>query len=455
AGALKLTGGGEFWTRACFFPFDLASAWALLALAARFLKKPLWPVLTVLAGPAWALNMNHVMAERVMAAFALPALWLAVVAADEDDARAFWASAVLASLALLSKYNALFVLPPAVVYMRSRGASYGRLAAWTAAALSGIVASQVWSWAAGGASVQAAWGATSAAAGMAWSAPSHRLRSLLAFTGGLGLPCALWSVRLRLPKRHVWIAAAACAILFAPWFDLGPGVRAADRLLGIVFAWGACAAVLVAARGRAGRGFALWLPWTAAVAALQLVYWSVVARFVVFLLPPLAFALWETLEAEAPGSLERLGRAGFAAAAALGLALGAVDWTYAGAQREIAARTAARARERGGTLWFCGHWGLQEYMLAAGGRQLDADRGGWGQVRPGDVVVVSDVNTNRLEPSRPVLANRFAVRASSAIPLRHMGDRNREGGFYSSGMGFLPWTFSTAPVDSFTIVEVL
>ncbi|MFI5350201.1 MAG: hypothetical protein ACHQ2Z_11700, partial [Elusimicrobiota bacterium] len=38
AGALKLSGGGEFWTRACFLPFDLAAAWSLLALAARFLK---------------------------------------------------------------------------------------------------------------------------------------------------------------------------------------------------------------------------------------------------------------------------------------------------------------------------------------------------------------------------------------------------------------------------------
>ncbi|MFI5344845.1 MAG: glycosyltransferase family 39 protein [Elusimicrobiota bacterium] len=455
AAALRISGGGEFWTRALFLPFDLASAWALLALAARFLKKPLWPVLVVLAGPAWALNMNHVMAERVMAGFALPALWLAVVAADENDARAFWGSAALAALALLSKYNALFVLPPAVMYLRSRGAPYRRLAAWSAVALSGVVLSQVWSRAVGAASFQAAWGATSAAARMSWSAPSHRLRALLAFTGGLGLPCALWGARLRISRRAVLASGAVCAILFAPWFDLGPAVRPVDRLMGFLFAWGACAAVLSLARGRASRGFSLWLPWAAAVAVLQLAYWAVVARFVVFLLPPLTFGLWERLEAEAPERVERFGRAAFAAAAVLGLALGTADRTYADAQRAVAIEASARARARGGTLWFSGHWGLQEYMLAAGARQLDSDLGGWNEVRPGDVVLVSAVNTNRIPPSHPFLANEYEIVVDSFVPLRHMGDWKREGGFYSSGMGFLPWSFSTGPVDTFTIVEVL
>ncbi len=455
AAALKLSGGGEFWTRAFFFPFDLLSSLSLLALAARFLKKPLWPVLVVLAGPAWALNLNHVMAERVMAAFALPALWLAVVAGDETNERAFWGSAVLAALALLSKYNALFVLPPAVIYLRSRGTPYRRLAAWLTVASSGFVLAQAWSFSVGGSSFQAAWGATSASAHMSWSAPSHRLRSLLAFAGGLGFPCALWCSRLKISRRALLSIAVLCGILFLPWFDLGPVVRPLDRLMGFLFAWTACAAVFRLARSRNAPGLALWLPWIAAVAVLQLAYWSVVARFVVFLLPPLTFGLWEVLEAEGPERLEHLGRAAFAFSVVFGLALASVDRTYADAQRSVAAEAAARARARGGTLWFCGHWGLQEYLLAAGGRQLDADKGGWDQAKRGDVVLVSAVNTNRIPPSRPLLANRFDIVVDSPVPLRHMGDWKREGGFYSSGMGFLPWSFSTGPVDTFTIVELL
>jgi hypothetical protein len=452
AGALRLSGGGEFWTRAFFLPFDLASGCALLALAARFLKRPLWPTLVVLAGPAWALNLHHVMAERAMAGFALPALWLAVVAADENDVRAFWGSAALAALAILSKYNALFLIPPAVFYGRSRGASWTRLAIWAAAASCGFAAAQAWSWAVGGAAFHAAWSATAGASGMSWSAPSHRLRSLLAFTGGLGLPAAVWLTGLRPARRTALAAGAACAVLFGPWFDLA-AVRPLDRAAGFLFAWGAVAAAASLARAPRGRGAALWAPWALAVAALQLAYWSVVARFVVFLLPPLVFGLWERLEAAGSEGLERRGRAAFGAALVMTLSLGIVDWTYASGQKAAAALAAARERPRGGTVWYSGHWGLQEYLAAAGARQLDADRGGWEEARPGDLIVVSAVNTNRIAPNRPRLSDVSEFEIRSPIPVRLLGWRD-DAGFYTSGMGFLPWTFSASPVDKFTLIEL-
>lgn len=453
AGALKLSGGKEFLTRALFFPFDLAAAWGLLALAARFLKRPLWPVLIVLAGPAWLLNLPHVMAERVMAGFAFPALWLAVVAAEERDARAFWGSAALAALAILSKYNALFLLPPAALYARSRGASWRRVAAWTGAALCGFLAAQVWSRAAGGAALTAAWSATSASFDQPTSGLSHRLRALLAFTGGLALPCAFWGARLSPGRRAGLAFAAFSALLFSPWLDLA-AVRPVDRAAGFAFAWLACAGVWSAARSK-GRGFMLWAGWLAAVAALQMVYWAVMARFVVFLLPPLVFALWERLESGRPEGLERLGRAAFAGSLALGAALAAVDGRYASAQKEAAAQAVALALQRGGTAWTSGHWGLQEYLLAGGGRQLDVDRGGWEQAKSGDVVLVGEINTNRIPTGRRRLANALERPVESAIPLRVLGGRENEAGFYSSGMGFLPWTFSTTPVDRFTFVELL
>jgi len=453
AGALKISGGGEFWTRACFFPLDLAAAWSLLALASRFLKKPLWPVLIVLAGPAWALNLHHAMAERVMAGFAFPALWLAVVAADEADARAFLVSAVLAALALLSKYNALFVIAPALVYGRSRGTSWMRLAVWCAVASTGIVLAQAWNLSAGASGVGAAWGASSQAAAMAWSAPSHRLRALLAFSGGLALPWIYLSVRLEPSRRGLFASAFLCAVLFGPWLDLA-AVRPIDRLAGFLFAWGACVSAWTLSRGTRGRGFPLWASWAASVAVLQLLYWAVMARFVAFLLPPLAFGLWERLEDESPKRLDAAGRACFAAAAAFCAALALVDRAYADAQRSAAAVAAARVRP-GAAIWFSGHWGLQEYLLAAGARQLDARTGGWDSVRAGDLVVVAERNTNRLDPARPRLSNASVVDVQSAIPLRLLGDGKDEAGFYSSGMGFLPWALSTAPVETFTFVSPL
>jgi hypothetical protein len=452
AGALKLSGGGEFWTRACFLPFDLAAAWGLLALAARFLKRPLWPTLAVMAGPGWALNLPHVMAERVMAAFAFPALWLAVAACDEDDSRAFWGSAALAALAILSKYNALFIIPPVVAYGRARGLTWKRLALWTAAASCGLVVSLIWSAAVGGSSFHAAWNAVSASSAMASSSPSQRLRALLAFTGGLGLSAAVWMGGLRLERRTLLAGAAACAVLFAPWFDLG-AVRPLDRGFGFLLAWGAVVGAWSVMKGPRGRGGALWAPWILSVAALQLAYWAVVARFVVFLLPPLFYGLWERLESARPDELDRLGRTAFGAALVLTLALGVVDWTYASGQKAAAAAAVARERPRGGTVWYSGHWGLQEYLSAAGARQLDMDRGGWDEARSGDLVVESRFNTNRIRPTRPRLADVAEFAVLSPIPLRLLGWRGGAA-FYTSGMGFLPWTFSRAPVDEFSLVEL-
>lgn len=451
AACLRLTGGGEFWTRALFFPFDLAAAWGLLALAARFLKKPLWPTLSVLAGPAWLIDMNHVMAERVMAPFAVCSLLLSVVGVDDKDAKAFWASAVLAALALLSKYNAAFVLVPALAYAYARGQRLSRLAAWSAVTLSGFILAQLWSRAAGGDALFAASSTLGDAVGDAASAPSHRLRALLAFIGGLGLPALLWSARLKPSRRALAACSVLAAVLFAPWFDLARETFW-DRAEGFLLAGGTLISLSILLRKPLSRGGVLWAPWLASVAALQLCYWAVMARFVVFLLPPLTFWLWEKLEAERPSELGRLGRAGFALSLLLGLALGAADRAYADAQKRAASEAAAVARARGATLWYWGHWGLQEYLSAAGARQFELDRGGWDQARAGDLVLVSDVNTNRLMPSRPRPSLASASEVPFPVPLRLMtGDRG-SGAFYTSGMGFLPWSVSNAPLDRFTLL---
>jgi hypothetical protein len=453
AAALKISGGGEFLTRALFFPFDLASAWALLALAARFLKRPLWPVLIVLAGPAWALNMNHVMAERVMAGFALPGLWLAVVGADDGDSRAWWASAALCGAALFSKYNALFVIPPVLVYGWSRKVSKRRLALWAAAALSLFAVYQMRDLLAGGDAARAAGMVRDAVARTLWSKPSHKARALLAFTGGLGLVVSAWGFLLKPARAALIVSAVFCAALFGPWLDLVPSVRFVDRAAGFLFAWGLLVGLWALARGPRTRGAALWASWAASVALLQLAYWSILARFVVFLLPPLTFWLWERLEAERPESLERCGRAGFGAALALGLALGAVDWRYASAQKEAVAAAVEMARAGGGRAWSAAHWGLQEYAFEAGAGELDVRRGAWAETRPGDVVIVPKANTNVMQANGRILADVHEFQVDSPIPLRHISGWTGEGGFYSSSMGFLPWSISNEPVERFTLVQ--
>lgn len=455
AAALRVTGGGEFWTRALFLPFDLAAAWSLLAVAARYLKKPLWPTLIVLVGPAWALNMHHLMAERVMAGFAFPALWLFLVGVEEGDRRCFWLSAVLAALALLSKYNALFLLPPCLVHAYILKTPPRRLAAWAFLAVSAVAVYQICGSLHGGAAASAAWRVSREAAAGYWAAPTHRARALLAFVGGLSWAGASWGIRLRPSRRAVAVLGVATALLFGPWFDLAPLVRTIDRSAGFLFAWGTLTSLWALARGPRVRGATLWVPWLAAVAVLQIAYWSILARFIVFLLPPLTFWLWERLEAERPEVLAGLGRAGFGAALALSLGVGAVDWRYAAAQKSVAAEVGERYLAHGRRVFCAAHWGLQEYLTAAGARELDQRRGGWDEAESGDVVVVTKVNSNVFQPARPRPADVLTSRVGSAIPIRHISAWTGEGAFYSSTMGFLPWSLSLEPVEEFTVVELL
>lgn len=456
AGALRLSGGGEFATRALLFPLDLAAAWGLLALAALFLRRPLLPTLVLLAGPAWALNLSHAMAERLMAAFAFPALWRLAVAVEERDERAWRQSAVLAALAVASKYNAVFLLGPAVVYARAGGVPWRRVAGWLAVAPAGALAWLAWNRVQGVGSVGAAWAVTAQAAEGFWSSPAHEARALLGFVGGCGIATALWAPALRPGRRIAAATAAAAAVLLWPRLDLAPVVRPGDRALAFALCWGVLASWAALLRGPRERGTALWASWAAAVLLLQWRYWSVLARFILFALPPLV--LWAAVRLERTweaGRLRRLQAATLALTAALAAAVAWVDWRYCASQKDFAAQVAREHLANGRRVWVAAHWGLQEYLVAAGAHPLDAAAGGWDAVKPGDVVVLTRLSTQGPRPSRPVRADVRAIAVESALPLRHMSGWSGEGGFYSSVMGFLPWSISSEPLEEMTIVEVL
>jgi 4-amino-4-deoxy-L-arabinose transferase-like glycosyltransferase len=118
AGAWKATGGREWAMRLCFLPLDLLAAFALYLLAARFLRRPLLPVLVLLAAPAYFISMGHLMAEKPAAAFAFAGLYFLVRSLDDPArpkaGRDYWFSALLVGAALGSKYAAVFALPPAL-----------------------------------------------------------------------------------------------------------------------------------------------------------------------------------------------------------------------------------------------------------------------------------------------------------------------------------------------------
>jgi hypothetical protein len=74
-------------------------------------------------------------------------------------------------------------------------------------------------------------------------------------------------------------------------------------------------------------------------------------------------------------------------------------------------------------------------------------------MRPGDVAVLSRVNSNYQPMREKRLADVKEWRVGTPIPLRLISGWTGEGGFYSNVAGFLPYSLSAEPLEEFRVVE--
>ncbi len=455
--AWKLTGGREWAMRAFFVPFNLIAAAALYGLASVFLGEPLLPVLIVLAAPGYIITMNLLCPEKLMAAAGFLGLFFLAQALEKRRSRFFWVSAALCGVAVASKYGAVFLIPTAAFYAARRAVALRRIVGYVALSLAGIAGYIFYDLMTYHAALGSALTVLSQSAAMPYSSWPHKLRSILAFSGGGALVTATWPFWIyRHQVKTLLVLALATGILFLPALDIAHLVRGIDRLTGILLAFGALVGFWGLFAGvQRERGWALWAPWVAAVLFVQaFLYWSVLARLLMFLTPPLVFWMAEVLEQRWPAAVRRHFYAvSLVLVAALSAALAKVDAHYARAQKELAAEVAQRYAGR--RLWCAGHWGLQYYLEQAGARELDWTRGGWDEVKPGDVVVVPWANSNVLRPQKKILANVGRLTIKEALPLRLLSAFGGEAGFYSNITGFLPFGLSREPLDEFEIIEVL
>ena len=137
----------------------------------------------------------------------------------------------------------------------------------------------------------------------------------------------------------------------------------------------------------------------------------------------------------------------------IAMLLGLSDWQYSNLYRVQATQIRA-SLPPGATIYFVGHWGWQWYAAKAGMKQYDLENS---VLQPGDYLVaphmvgqipISARYGNLLEPQKTI-----EVPGSPATWLRTMGGQPL-GGFYGGGWNSLPWTFSTEPLEHFTIFKV-
>lgn len=443
-----LAGTKDWLMRLLYLPVEITAAGFLYAFAARFLKKPLVPVLLVLAAPMYWMNVHLLTAERWVVAFGFAGLY---AAARAEKGRWGWlaASAAAFAAATASKYTALVLAVPAAAILYGAGVSPLALACWAAGAASPALAAGAATAFGGYGGGRVALQVSSDGAAATWRHGLHRARAVTALLGGGTALLAFWPwLAVKREARAVLAAGVLGAALFLPWFDLA-AVRPVDRWLGAALSAGAAMALASCASAWRTAPGSVWASWLGAALALQAVYWSVVTRSLLLAVPPLVFAL--------AASAERRGRdLPFAAAGAVllfGLGLGSIDARYARAQKDVAALVKERYLDAGRVVWYTGHWGFQHYMAQAGAKALE-EVTGWDGVRPGEVVVVPANNTNILRSPRPRRADVLRTAVDHPLPLRLMSAGAPEAGFYSSAFGFLPFSISREPLDEFSLIEI-
>ena len=142
--------------------------------------------------------------------------------------------------------------------------------------------------------------------------------------------------------------------------------------------------------------------------------------------------------------------------ASLGVAIIRADAALSGMSKWAVEKLIAPRVAAGENVWFVGHWGFQWYAENAGARPVSLSTQ---FPAAGDTVVVSAGSS----PSDKIL-KRIRSDFPDAVPVDRLTDTSRGGrvmnvrrrtGFFSNGHGALPWTWSRAPLDEFTVWEMV
>jgi hypothetical protein len=140
------------------------------------------------------------------------------------------------------------------------------------------------------------------------------------------------------------------------------------------------------------------------------------------------------------------------AGAALGVAILRADAAFSGAARQIVHEYVEPEIRAGRTVWYAGQWSLSWYGEKAGA--LCAVESLPGPQR-GDLIVGGDMEGGLAMVERvPRLRRRLLRTISIGAPGGRIMSPAINTGFYSNQVGYLPWRWSTLPIDTYYVWDV-
>lgn len=464
----RIVGPSEVARHVSLLPFAIAAALAGLRLTQRFAGGSPYVTASWLASPAFLVSASTLMPDVPALALGLWGLTLYIEGVDTGHGRRRRLGALLAGLAVVVKYTAVVNVAALVLYpllrqspprYRARRpfgmvldlwpaalpllawsalglATYGRIHVYDAlTVVGGPLASRTGWFAERGIAVVT----FIAAAGVfpivfvipAWRTRTGRI--VLGVAAVLGIVAGV-AVESIWPRRPAYVAVA----------------------VGVLAMIGVCALALACRQGwrsRAGddRGDSMFL---AAWMALNVVFawswsWTIAARFILPVLPPLALLLAQVLRLPRPRR-RRVAEQLVAVTAVISLAVATlvlrVDALAGEFHRSILPVLAARAAGEGRRAYFVGGWGFYYYAERAGMRRLD---GRAPASQRGDFIVEPYYVANNDMPKRLVGRTEIVTDIPGPVPTLGLHTMNARvgAGFYSTVFGPLPFAVGERPVE--------
>ena len=442
----------------------LAAVLAVLgtySLARRFSERPLIAGLVALCTPAFLVCSSTVMCDTLMLAFLVWAAALWVRGIDDRNGWILLGAALAMSMSVLTKYNALLILPSLAGYAWMRRQGLGLWSLYFLIPLAALAGYMSFSLAAYGHGVV---GRAMVHGFVAGKVLGTTLTGLSFLGGGLAPIIFVAPLIWGRSGLIIGVVVALFAAVGARWLWLYDPVSARDSLaaglvlpahLGVFVAGGVAllavaATDLVRKRDSAAWMLALWLG--AGLSFSTFVSWANSGRYLLPVVPAAAILVVRALDARAlrhPVATWSLTVA-LTLAAAVGIAVNWSDFALANSARRAAQEISARFSAGPGKLILQGHWGFQYYMMARRAEPMEAD---------GGVLSVGDHVATPLNgpggPLVPVLQSNIAAEvASITVPAGRWVTTMRYDmgiGFHSSTFGAVPFAFAKIPDERYIV----
>ena len=457
AAVMAVFGEREIFLHGAMLLVAFAAAAGIFQLAKSWCDRPLLATFLAFSTPVFLVSATTLMCDVPMLAVWVWAVVFWERALKNGGAINFSVAALLAGLAVLTKYSALTLLPllPILGGLRKQNLSW-----WLLWLLVPVAMIEIYQF---GTARLYGHGLLSAAADYAaqtrfgvtggWT---DKIILGLAYAGGCLLPVLLFVHRLW-TKRELLIggglvAGAAAGALwltgigrqFGGGFQLQMAVLLAAGIHLLLLA----AVALWRRRDAVSLLLALWLGSGFIFAAV--LNWTVSARSFLPLVPAAAILVVRSLTQK--NSIAEKPKSFFwpvAFSTAFSLLVASADFSLANSGRAAARELAADYPSASGRLWFQGHCGFQYYLEKTGAQPVDFSRS---ILAAGEIMILPSNNSNLVTPDASDVETVAALAFPTCAWLSTVNAATGAG-FYGAG-GWLPFVFGAVPTEKYFVLRV-